>query len=738
MVQPAPASEPVSYTPPHLAEKILTSRSALEGERKQVTVLFIDIANSTPLAEQLGPEAMHTLLNQFFALLLEEVHCFEGTANQFLGDGAMCLFGAPIAHEDHARRAVLAALGIQRRVQAWRPEMAKQYEVDFAVRMGLNSGLVVVGSIGDNLRMDYSAIGDTTNVSARLQAIAAPGTILVTDATARLVQGTIRLEPLPPVTVKGKEEPVGVFNVIGPLPQRSPISSRGDRTLSTFVGRERELATLDELLIQVENGQGQVVGIVAEAGQGKSRLLYEFRERLEGKPVTYLDGRCLSYGQASPYHPITNIVRHHCGIVETDRPETISAKVHTVLQEVGMDPEQSAPYLLQLLGVPEGTEAIAMLTPEAVRMRTFATLRQMSVSGAQQHPLIVEVEDLHWVDQTSEAYLMFLVENLAGAKILLLTSYRPGYQPPWLDKSYATQLSLQHLAPQEALTIVHSTDPGGVLTDHLAQMIIKKAEGNPFFLEELTRTVAESGESTVEMAVPDTIQGVLSARIDRLPESDKQLLQTASVLGREFSLPLLQAIWEIEVDVKLVLQELRRQEFLFERSGDDEPLYVFKHALTQDVAYESLLNARRQDLHRTAGRALEQLYADRLEEVYYPLAYHYVKANEAEKAVAYLDILIDKAMQAYAYAEAVMMSQQALVQAEQLIDERDQTVIALAIRQAESLFWLGRRQESIDLLLSHQPRLEGLQNPQLAGQYYLWLGYIYCFQGERQLAQQHL
>jgi predicted ATPase len=326
--------------------------------------------------------------------------------------------------------------------------------------------------------MDYSAIGDTTNVSARLQAIAAPGTILVTDATARLVQGTIRLEPLPPVEVKGKEEPVGVFNVIGPLPQRSPISSRGDRTLSTFVGRERELATLDELLIQVENGQGQVVGIVAEAGQGKSRLLYEFRERLEGKPVTYLDGRCLSYGQASPYHPITNIVRHHCGVVETDRPETISAKVHTVLQEVGMDPEQSVPYLLQLLGVQEGTESIAMLTPEAVRMRTFDTLRQMSVSGAQQHPLIVEVEDLHWVDQTSEAYLMFLVENLAGAKILLLTSYRPGYQPPWLDKSYATQLSLQHLAPQEALTIVHSTDPGGVLPITRARMIINKPNGN--------------------------------------------------------------------------------------------------------------------------------------------------------------------------------------------------------------------------------------------------------------------
>ena len=403
-----------------------------------------------------------------------------------------------------------------------------------------------------------------------------------------------------------------------------------------------------------------------------------------------------------------------------------------------MDPEASAPYLLKLLGVQEGTEPIAMLTPEAIRTRTFETLRQMHVNSAQQHPLIVEIEDLHWLDQTSEAYLASLAENLAGAKILLLTSYRPGYQPPWLGKSYATQISLQHLEPQDALAIVHATAPGGVLSDQQAQTIIEKAEGNPFFLEELARSVAESGASTVEIAVPNTIQGVLSARIDRLPDSDKQLLQTASVLGREFSLALLQAIWDTAADTELMLQALKRQEFLFERTEEGEPLYVFKHALTQDVAYESLLNARRQALHLAAGRALERLYADRLEEVYYHLAYHYLKANAAEKAVNYLSLLIDKAMQGYAYAEAVIMGQQALAQAEQLRDERDQTIIELAIRQAESLFWLGRRQESIDFLLSHQARLEGLQNTLLVGQYYLWLGYIYSFQGDRQRAQQYL
>ena len=279
----APASdqarEPLSYTPKHLAEKILTSRSALEGERKQVTVLFCDLANSTPIAERLGPEHMHTLLNRFFELALSEVHRYEGTINQFLGDGFMALFGAPISHEDHARRGVLAALALQRTLKE--ADLGKPYGEQCQFRMGLNSGLVVVGSIGDNLRMDYSAIGDTTNLAARLQQGAEPDTIVVSESTSRLVQGSIQLEPLPPSEVKGKTEPVSIYTVRGTLPRRSPIASRSERTLSPFVGRERELATLEALFTQVESGQGQVVGIVAEAGGGKSRLLYEFRHRLQ-------------------------------------------------------------------------------------------------------------------------------------------------------------------------------------------------------------------------------------------------------------------------------------------------------------------------------------------------------------------------------------------------------------------------------------------------------------------------
>jgi class 3 adenylate cyclase len=313
-----PEREPLSYTPKHLAEKILTSRSALEGERKQVTVLFCDLANSTPIAERIGPEAMHTLLNRFFELALNEIHRYEGTINQFLGDGFMALFGAPLAHEDHARRGVLSALALQRTLQE--TDVGKPYGEACQFRMGLNSGLVVVGSIGDNLRMDYSAIGDTTNLASRLQQQAEPGDILISESTARLVQGYVRLEALPPVQVKGKTEPMPLSKVMGTLPRRSPIANRSERILSPFVGRERELATLEAVFAQVEVGQGQVVGIVAEAGGGKSRLLYEFRQRLQDKRVTYLEGRCLSYGSSMPYHPLIDVLRHNCGISETDTP----------------------------------------------------------------------------------------------------------------------------------------------------------------------------------------------------------------------------------------------------------------------------------------------------------------------------------------------------------------------------------------------------------------------------------
>ncbi len=402
--------------------------------------------------------------------------------------------------------------------------------------------------------------------------------------------------------------------------------------------------------------------------------------------MTYLEGRCLSYGQTIPYHPVIDMLRHNCDIRETDGPKTITEKVRLALQELGMDPEDSAPYLLQLLGVQDEAKAITQLMPEAVRTRTFETLRHMSLKGSQQRPLIFEIEDLHWIDHTSQDYLASLVESLTGASILLLTTYRPGYHPQWINKSYATQLSLHSLTRPDALNVVRSIRQRAELPERLEQTIIEKAEGNPFFLEELTRAVVEHGDFQAEMIVPDTIQGVLSARLDRLPEPYKQLLQTASVLGREFSPRLLEMIWQGSGPLTSSLLDLKRLEFLYEQTRAEEPVYVFKHALTQDVAYESLLTTRRQRLHAAAGTALEALYPDGLTERSEELAYHFSLGGVWDKAFNYLTRSGDKARQAFANQEAITFYTQALEVNERLAPALDAAQL-LPVYEGRGLVW---------------------------------------------------
>jgi class 3 adenylate cyclase len=574
---------PAAYTPRHLAEKILTSRGALEGERKPVTVLFCDLVGSTELAERLGLEGMHALVNGFFEVALAEVHRYEGTVNQFLGDGFMALFGAPLAHEDHARRAALAALGIARALRERPIPVAPGVDVTLTVRMGLHTGFVVVGAIGDNLRMDYTAVGDTTHLAARLQQRADPGAILASEATWRLVEGYVHGERLGAVPVKGLQKPVVVHRITGVGSRRSSLEGVGPQSLSHFVGRDRELEALLDLFEAVREGRGQALGIVGEPGVGKSRLLLEFRQRLEGRPITYLQGRCLSYGAAIPYAPVVDIVRASSGLADADSPETLAEKVRVGLRDVGMDPGASAPYLLHMLGVKDPEARLDTLGPEVIKARTFETLRQMALRGSRQRTLIIEVEDLHWVDRTSEEYFAFLAESLLGAPILLVATYRPGYRPPWSDRSFATQLSLGRLDTDESRAIVRALLPDADAGEALAPLILDKAEGNPFFLEELTRAVKEQGLGR-DLPVPDTVHGVLTARIDRVAEEPKRVLQTASVLGREFAPALLAAIWDGPRPLEPHLRELARLEFLFERAVGDDAVYVFKHALTQDVA----------------------------------------------------------------------------------------------------------------------------------------------------------
>jgi class 3 adenylate cyclase/tetratricopeptide (TPR) repeat protein len=721
---PAEFASPRAYTPRHLVEKILTSRSALEGERKQVTVLFCDIVGSTGVADRIGPEAMHGLLTQFFGLALGEIHRYEGTVNQFLGDGFMALFGAPIAHEDHARRAVLAAVGVRRALADRRGELGTGVDA-LAVRMGLNTGPVVVGKIGDNLRMDYTAVGDTTNMAARLEQVAEPGAILLSEVTHRLVHGEIRVETVGPIEVKGKRDPVTVHKLLGFEPRRSPLRGLGRRPLSQFVGREREAHVLGDLLARAEQGQGQVVAVAGEPGVGKSRLVYEFRQQLRGRQVTFLEGRCLSYGGAIPYLPLLDIARQNCGIADSDTPAEVAAKAERSLSEVGLSAHDWLPYLLQLLGVKEGTERLALLAPETIKARTFDLLRQLSVAGSRLRPAVFVIEDLHWIDNTSEEYLASLVDSIPRAAIFLLCTFRPGPWPAWMGRSYVTHIVLRPLTSRDSQTLLHSIVETNRLPDPVERVILDKSDGNPFFLEELARAVGEQRELREPVAVPDTVQGVLQARIDRLPDVAKRILQAAAVIGREVPLALLRAIWTDGIPLEPHLAELKRLEFLYERAGTLEPVLVFKHALTQDVAYESLLTPHRQALHGAAGAALERLSPDRLEEGYELLAYHYQRSTDTGKAVEYLALANQKAARANAMVEAKAYFDEAMKRLETLPDTPDnqRRRVALVVDQIIMFQLLLQLPEYHALLMRCEPAAVELGDPGLLGVLYARLGH---------------
>lgn len=719
-----------AYTPPHLADQVFQSRSALEGERKQVTVLFCDLVGSTALAEKVGPETMHLLLNRFFELALREVHRYEGTINQFLGDGFMALFGAPITHEDHALRAALAALGLRNALGEHRAEVGDLQGIELRVRMGLNTGWVVVGGIGDHLRKDYTAIGDTTNLAARLQQIAEPGEILVSEAASRVLQG-VTLEALEPVQVKGKEEPVQAFRLLGLEAVLSEEVILGATSRTPFVGRRREMALLEELRERAEGGEGQVLGIAAEAGAGKSRLLYELRLQLRDRSVLWLAGRCLSYGGSTPYLPILYMLRNEWRINEAEEPAAVAGKAASGLELAGMNAEEVLPYFLRLLGVEDESGRLKDLSAQALQTRTFGLLRQWILSVGQGRLVILEIEDLHWIDETSEELLSLLVERMAAAWLLLVLTYRSGYRPGWIDKSYATQISLSRLTDGESEAVVRAVLHETELPETLVGEVLGKADGNPFFLEELARSLLERPGTSV----PDTIQGVLMARVDRLPEDHKRLLQTASVLGREFSPQLLAAVWDRPESLLALLSDLKRWELFYEEPVAEEPLYFFKHALSQEAVYQTLLTTRRRSLHAAAGRAFEALHRDRLEDVYDRLAYHYSEAADPDKAVTYLALSAEKAASAYAHAEAAKALREALVHAGHLPETgRDRRILDLIFQLAHSLLPLARFSETLELFLQHREAPERVQDPALAGRYFFWLAHTYSYLGNQEEA----
>ncbi len=669
-------SAPRTYTPRHLADRILGTRGALEGERKNVTVLFADLAGSTPIAERLGAEAMHEVMDRCFQIILAEVHRFEGTVNQFAGDGAMALFGAPLALEDAPQRAVASGLRIQRALAPLAEEIRQRHGIEFGMRIGIHSGPVVVGTIGDDLRMDYTAIGDTTNLANRIEALAAPGSVFVSETTADLIEGYFDLDDVGPKQVKGKRDPIRAYRVLGERAVAGRVEASLASGLTPLCGRSAELDELEAAFRSAAAGRGQAVFVVGEAGLGKSRLVYEFRERLARRSHRWVEGRCASYARNAAFHCIADAFRRRAGIQERDDDATALEKLSGAVSGETLD--WTLPYLRNLLSLPSGDEKFEALDAIERRSETFRAVQESLLAISDDAPLVLVIEDLHWIDPASEELVGFLCEAVATAPVLLVLTHRPGYQHPFGDRSFHRRLALQTLSADETESMTRTLLGAASVPQDLHALITEKAEGNPFFVEEVTKSLRETDavrvhEGRIEMApgvaegsVPDRIQDVLAARLDRLDDGPKQALQTAAVIGREFALRLLERIVSQGQALGDVVEELRAVELIYQKSAHPELAYMFKHALTHDVAYESLLEQRRRALHRVVGLAIEELYADRLAEHYEALAHHFTRGEEWEKALLYSQRAEEKAIAAYANASAAEHGRQALAIAERL------------------------------------------------------------------------
>jgi class 3 adenylate cyclase len=661
---PIDYSKPKSYTPKFLADKILTTRSAIEGERKLVTVLFADVANFTSMSEKLDPEEVHQIMDGCFRVLMDQIHKYEGTINQFTGDGVMALFGAPVAHEDHAQRACYAALSIQNTLVDYGEKLKKERGIDFKMRIGLNSGPVVVGSIGDDLRMDYTAIGDTINLASRMETTAKPGTVLISSFTHKLVRDYFKFESLGKIQVKGKEELQEAYELLMTSEVKTRIEAAAVSGLTRFVGRRKEMEALQEALEKTRSGSGQVVGIVGEAGVGKSRLTIEMRKMFPKEEYGYLEGRCLHYGGSMAYLPLLDILRSYFEIKEGEQESLIKKKMKEKIFQVDEKLKTVLPSFQELLSLKVEEEAYLKLEPKQKREKIFEALRDLFIRESQNKSLVLVFEDLHWIDKTSEGFLDYFIGWLANTPILLIILYRPEYTHRWGSKSYYNTLRVDQLSIPTSAELVQSILREGEVVPELSNLILGKAAGNPLFMEELTHSLLENGSiqkkdhqyflsrRISDIQVPDTIQGIIAARIDRLDESLKRIMHVASVIGREFAFRILQSIMEMKEELKSHLLNLQGLEFIYEKRLFPELEYIFKHALTQEVAYNSLLLKRRKEIHEKIGRTIEEIYPDRLEEFYEMLAYHYSKSDNLDKACQYLKLSGNKAMKAYSNLEA--------------------------------------------------------------------------------------
>jgi class 3 adenylate cyclase/tetratricopeptide (TPR) repeat protein len=656
------------YLPKGLTEKILSQRDRIEGERKQVTVMFCDMEGFTTLTERLGSEKAYSIMDQVYEILIHKVHDYEGTVNEMTGDGIMALFGAPIALEDAPQRAIRSAYSIHREMVRYSDKIKKEKEgiSSLKMRIGIHTGPVVVGTLGNDLRVEFKAVGETVNLASRMEGLAEPGTTYVTEDTFKLTEGFFRFEALGERQVKGKEKPVHVYQVIAPSTRITRFDVSAERGLTPFVGRERELELLLDGFERSKGGRGQAFSIVSDAGVGKSRLLYEFRKAVSGENVTFLEGRCLSYSKGVAYHPHIDILKSNFHIEEGDREFEIKEKVIKGLKILGTDETSTLPYLLELLAVKgSGIDEIP-ISPEARKERIIGALKRIVLNGSEIRPLIMAFEDLHWIDRSSEESAKDLLDSISGARVILIFTYRPEFVHTWGGRSYHSQLNLNRLSNRESLMMASHLLGTDELDPPLEELILEKTEGIPFFIEEFIRSLKDLkiiegkdnkyylAKDLRDVAIPSTIQDVIMARVDSLTEATKAVLRTGSVIEREFSYQLIERVASLpEQELLAHLSALKDSELIYESGIYPQSTYVFKHALTREVVYNSLLTRRKRKLHEKIGQAIEKLSTENIGEQCGVLTEHFIRSGNYEKGAEYSELAGKKVARAASYGDAI-------------------------------------------------------------------------------------
>ena len=722
----------------HLAPETAAAE-AVEGERKTVTALFADIKGSTELMEDLDPEEARAIIDPALKLMIDAAHRYDGYVVQSTGDGIFALFGAPVAHEDHPQRALYAALRMQEELKRYSAQVTAGGGTPIQSRVGINTGEVVVRSIHTGAgQVEYTPIGHTTNLASRMQTAAPVGSIAVSEATRKLCEGYFILKPLGATKVKGVSEPVNMYEVAGLGPLRTRLQRSAARGLSKFVGREHEIEALKHASAQVQGGHGQIVATMAEAGVGKSRLFFEFKATSQAGWMV-LETFSVSHGKASAYLPVIDVLHNYFRIASDDDERTRREKVAGRIAVLDRGLEDTLPYLSSLLGIVEGDDALAQMDGLLRKRRTLDAIKRVFLRESMNQPLMVIFEDLHWIDDETQTLLNLLADSIGTAKVLLLVNYRPEYSHQWNNKTYYTQLRLDPLGKESAEAMLSALVGDRPEMEPVKRLIVERTGANPFFMEETVQALLDEGalvrhgvevrlsKPLAELKIPGTVQAILAARVDRLPADQKDLLQMLAVLGKEFTLSHLKTTASAsDAELERMLGALQMAEFIYEQPAAGAIEYVFKHALTQEVAYNSLLAEQRKVLHGRAGAALEEMFAGQMEDHLDELAHHYGRSGNILKAINYLKLTAQRAGRRSAYEEAIGSLEKAIAMLASIPESRERDLLELELRVAHGPLYAAIRGFATAEMGPHIRRMEDLcakvgESPAIVGVLYaLW------------------